>query len=111
MATEANFAHDQLLRAVHEGNKSAVDRALRVGGANMEGRDESGWTALHHATRSCALGSHGVGMLRLLLRYGADANASSAAGTRALHIAAHMGSLAAATVLLGAAAALPAGRC
>lgn len=68
----------ELIAAVRDDNASVV-RTLLASGANANGRDTTGATALMHATAFASPET-----MRVLLDAGADANASSTAGATAL---------------------------
>jgi ankyrin repeat protein len=70
--------------AVKSGKRFAVEMLLELGGAaDVDAPNESGTTALHMAAKR----NH-LKILKLLLRYGADAHKVDNYGNNALHIAA-----------------------
>src|SRR4051794_20965506 len=77
-----------LWRAAEKGQVPAIARAIR-GGAQVDGPDANGWTALMYAVSA---GQRAAS--KDLLNRGADANASAADGTTALMSAVVGGSVA-----------------
>ena len=65
-----------------DSRQEAVVKALLAAGADVNARDDGGWTALHYAGRA------DVRAAELLLAAGADATATAADGTTPLHLAA-----------------------
>ena len=76
--------------------REAVVEALLAGGADVNGRDGNGWTALHFAGRADVLA------VELLLAAGADPVATADDGTSALHAAAEHNNVEVARALIGA---------
>lgn len=84
-AADATTRSPDLAKAAASGNQDTV-RALLAGGAAVEDKDESEWTALHHA----AAGGF-TAVASLLLDRGADPNARDAFEMTPLHWAATLG--------------------
>jgi hypothetical protein len=85
---------EKLLEAAKIGNAYKVIELLREG-ANVNTRDEHGFTPLHYAAFS-----RDADVARLLLEHGADANAKGEGGVTPLHHAAIIGNADVARLLL-----------
>ena len=83
-------AERALLDAADSGNTEAVKQQLAAG-ADVNAKDESGWTPLHWAAGTVTVtvsGSAGKEIAELLIANGADVNATSNVGITPLHEAA-----------------------
>jgi ankyrin repeat protein len=77
------LATGQLMNAVQYGGDAAMVKSLLEKGADINAKDNDGWTALQHAAKR-----GDVEIVRLLLENGADANARSNDGGTSLMSAA-----------------------
>jgi len=85
---------EELFEAIQARDGYKVKRLLEKG-ANINAKDNIGWTPLHFAAY------HGItDIVRLLLEHGADINARDADGLTPLHIAAALGHVDAVRLLL-----------
>jgi ankyrin repeat protein len=69
-----------LIAAVHAGDRREIERQIAASPEAVNGKDEGGSTALHHAA-----GYGPAANLELLLKKGADLNAKNRRGSTALH--------------------------
>ncbi|WP_265027666.1 ankyrin repeat domain-containing protein [Wolbachia endosymbiont (group B) of Chorthippus parallelus] len=72
-----------LINSVQEGNINEVKGNLD-NGAEINHSDRNGWTPLHHATNRT---SEALGLIRLLVKEGANVNATTHDGNKPLHLA------------------------
>lgn len=93
---EKTSLNKRLLDACKKGKRAKVlVKILLDRGAEVNARDEHGWTPLHHAASRDA-----VSILQLLLDKGADVNSKTVEGATPLHVAAASGSLNTISLLL-----------
>ena len=81
--------------AAENGHRDVVEPLLRQGGADLDAKDELGWTALHHAVSKGHLE-----VAKLLLDRGADVDLADKKGRAPLSFAAANGHLDVAKLLL-----------
>lgn len=105
MSDETQAKHlsneDRLFAAVAAGREQEVERLIAEGVDLDDCEGESGCSVLHEAARAGRLG-----MVRLLLRHGADVHAMDASLREPIHDAAYGGDVETLRVLVGAGASL-----
>jgi len=95
---QGRFGRNPLHAAARSGNFEVVRILIECNPADINARNEGGWTPLLRAS-----GGHNLkdgSVLRLLLEHGADINVQDEKGWTALHVASYNGALAVVRLLL-----------
>lgn len=93
VAAQNNVGYTALQQAAIDGFAHAAALLLECDGVGLNIHDSRGRTALHHAAMEILLDGDYDGLIRMLLKAGADFEALDEARDTALHLAARMGAV------------------